>query len=71
MSRRPPGCRCCLRPAAGTFCEGCGTERTRAEFRVRSVVREIWGADGLTQFDTVMRARRLEAARRGRERRVS
>jgi hypothetical protein len=64
--RRPAACRCCLRPAAGIYCEGCAQERTRSLFAVRSVISELWGHEGMARFDAAMRSRRLDSARRGR-----
>lgn len=69
MSRRPSRCRCCLRPAASTYCEPCGQERSRAEFGIKSVVWQVWGDDGVARLAAALRARRLRGARRGRERR--
>jgi hypothetical protein len=47
------------------FCEGCAQERTRNLFAVRSVIRELWGDEGVAKFDLTLRARRTEGRRRG------
>jgi predicted amidophosphoribosyltransferase len=63
VTRRRTACRCCGQPADSTYCARCGTENTRHATTVRAAILATFGTDGLTRYQTTLRAQRLAAKR--------
>lgn len=62
--RRARCCRCCgTLIDAGHRCPGCHQATVAHARLVADTIRELWGEQGLTQYQVALRARRLTASR--------